>query len=430
MSGSNILFIITGSIAAYKACEVISTLAQSGHRVRAVMTPEATRFVGVATVEGLTRHRVAVELFEPGAALEHIELTRWADVVVVCPASAHTINRFSIGLADDLVGALFLAHDFRKPWLLVPAMNPAMWQHPATAAAVRRLQEWGVQFSSPGDGRTACGETGTGRMAEPDEIVRFIEHAGRGPNPRLRILITSGGTAERIDGVRVISNLSTGSTGARLARDFAHGGHDVLLLRARSAEHVPGLTEREYISFSDLDAALGELLGGGNFDAIIHAAAVGDFAVESVEIEGEVRAAGVGKISSSAAPVLRLRKLPKLVNGLRARSRHAGIRVIAFKLTEGAEPAAARAAVQALLADSGADLVVQNDFASRVDANLFPSEVFDREGGSIATCQTRAELSDALQRWLADEFPWPRADATGGAAAIDNPDLAPAGPGV
>src|SRR3978361_932872 len=136
MSGSNILFIVTGSIAGFKACEAISQLVQRGHRVRTVATKAALQFVGPATLEGLTGSPVLTDLFAPGAALEHINLTRWADAVIVCPATANTINRFAGGLCDDLAGSLFLAHDRSKPFLIAPAMNPAMWSHPATEAAV------------------------------------------------------------------------------------------------------------------------------------------------------------------------------------------------------------------------------------------------------------------------------------------------------
>ena len=141
MSGSNILFVLTGSIAGFKACEAISQLVQRGHRVRLVATPAALRFTGAATLEGLTGSPPLTDLFAPGAALEHINLTRWADLVLVCPATANTLNRFAAGLADDLPGALFLAHDRRKPWLIAPAMNPAMWAHPATQASAGKLRE-------------------------------------------------------------------------------------------------------------------------------------------------------------------------------------------------------------------------------------------------------------------------------------------------
>lgn len=177
MSGSNILFILSGSIACYKACEAISQLVQRGHRVRTVVTQAALNFVGLATLEGLTREKVARDLFEEGAALDHIALARWADITVVCPATAHTLNRMAAGLGDDLAGALLLAHDWRKPLLVAPAMNPSMWSHPATTASVTRLRQWGVRFIDVAAGRTACGEMGEGRLAEPEEIVDAIETA-------------------------------------------------------------------------------------------------------------------------------------------------------------------------------------------------------------------------------------------------------------
>jgi len=210
MSGSKIVFVLTGSVAAYKACDALSRLVQLGHKVRTVATPSALRFVGAATLEGLTGERVLSDLFEPGSALEHIQLGRWADAVVVCPATANTINRLAAGLSDDLPGALFLAHDRSKPFLVAPAMNPAMWGHPATKESVSRLAGWGVRFIAVGCGRTACGEVGDGRLAEPADIVAAVESSLAKPAARLRILVTSGGTAEPIDGVRVITNSSTG----------------------------------------------------------------------------------------------------------------------------------------------------------------------------------------------------------------------------
>src|SRR6185312_3202198 len=345
MSGSKILCVLTGSIAAYKACEAISQLAQRGHRVRAVATAGALRFVGESTLEGLTGERVRTDLFAPGGALEHIELARWADLVLVCPATAHTLNRLAAGLADDLAGAVFLAHDWSKPWLVAPAMNPAMWRHPATAAAAGRLRGWGVGFIPPEDGRTACGESGEGR---------------------LDILVTSGGTAEPIDGVRVLGNTSTGRTGAGIAAHLAGRGHRVTLLRAAgSASAGPPCREREFSTFADLDRELTRLLGAEEYDAVIHAAAVGDFGIESVRVGEREFAPGAGKLESGAAPVLRLRPQPKLVEGLRARSRNSHVRVVAFKLTAGASDEAARAAVADLFARSEADWVVHNDTAFR-----------------------------------------------------------------
>lgn len=174
---ARVLFILSGSIACYKACAAISQLVQRGHQVRTVATPSALKFVGAATLEGLTREKVGTDLFEAGAALDHITLARWAEVVVLCPATAHTLNRVAAGLGEDLAGALLLAHDWTKPLVIAPAMNPAMWNHPATGVSVARLREWGARFVELGVGRTACGEVGEGRLAEPEEIVAAIEAA-------------------------------------------------------------------------------------------------------------------------------------------------------------------------------------------------------------------------------------------------------------
>jgi phosphopantothenoylcysteine decarboxylase/phosphopantothenate--cysteine ligase len=403
---SNLLFVLTGSIAGYKACAVISQLVQRGHRVRAVATEAALRFVGPATLEGLTGSPVLTDLFAPGAALEHINLTRWADAVVVCPATANTINRLAAGLAGDLAGALFLAHDRTKPFLVFPAMNPAMWRHPATAAAVARLDAWGVRVLPPDEGRTACGEEGVGRLAEPEAILAAIEaEIGTAPTPpgrRLRVLVTSGGTAEPVDAVRVLTNTSTGATGATLAAQLARGGHEVVLLRARQAVGATAPCREEiFQSYADLDAALTRLLGGEHFDAVIHSAAVSDFGIEAVIVEGEARPPGLAKLDSAAAPVLRLRRQPKLVDTLRARSRNPALRVVAFKLTQSASPEEVRGAVTELCARSGADLVVSNDLAARGSSpDAFPADVHTPDGTVAVHCATRHELALALERLL------------------------------
>jgi phosphopantothenoylcysteine decarboxylase/phosphopantothenate--cysteine ligase len=393
MSRSNIAFVVTGSIAAYKACDVISQLVQSGYSIRTVATASALRFVGAATLEGLTGQRVLSDLFEQGAALEHIQLTRWADAVIVCPATANTLNRLSAGLADDLVGALFLAHDRAKPFLVAPAMNPSMWQHPATQESVEKLGRWGVRFVAPGEGRTACGETGEGRLAEPSEIVAAIEAALSRPARALRVLVTSGGTAEPVDGVRVLTNTSTGRTGALIAGHLARAGHDVFQLRARGSEEAHGCRGESFVTFAELDHALSRVLSSAPFDAIIHAAAVSDFSVEG---------ASFGKLGSDSAPVLRLRPNPKLVDTLRARSAHPSVRIVAFKLTRSAVGGEAALDAGTLLARSGADLVVQNDLAERRSPDAFPSTLYFADARPTRRCETRAELAEALEAFLED----------------------------
>lgn len=420
MSGSNLLVIFTGSIAAAKACDVVSRLVQRGHRVRCVATAAALRFVGPATLEGISGAAVLTDMFEPGAALEHIGLTRWADAVLVCPATAHTLARFAAGLADDLPGALFLAHDRRKPWLVAPAMNPAMWVHPATRAAVATLEGWGVRLLPVASGRTACGEAGEGRMIEPPEIVAAVEAALARPARRLRVLVTSGGTAEPVDGVRVLTNTSTGATGALLAEHFARCGHDVTLLRARSAVRPAGGAVREetFFTFAELDAALTRLLAAQAFDAIVHAAAVSDYGVELVDADGRVHPAGNGKLDTATPPLLRLRPHPKLVDALRARA-SAPVRIVAFKLTNGATAIEADAAVRTLFARAGVDAVVHNDLAERGAApDSFPATLHAADG-AVLTCPSRGELAAVLEQWLV------RAATP---APVRNPDSTPATP--
>ncbi len=403
MSPSNLLFILTGSIAGYKACDAISQLVQRGHRVRCVMTPAARQFVGDATLEGLTGERVRHDLFAPGEALDHIALARWADAIVVAPATAHSLNRFAAGLGDDLAGTLLLAHDWAKPLLFAPAMNPLMWRHPATVEAVTKLTGWGGRFIAPATGRTACGEEGEGRMAEPAAIVAAIEAALAKPARRLRVLITSGGTAEPVDGVRVLTNTSTGSTGAGLADHFVRSGHDVVLLRARAAVAAGfGVRTESFGSFADLDAALTRLLGGEHFDVVIHAAAVGDFGLAAVVVDGVRQPPGAAKLESRAGLALELNVQPKLVNTLRARSRNPGLAVVAFKLTNHATAGAAQAAVRALRDAAQADFVVHNDLAARgATPEAFPAVIYPTGEGAPVACATRAELAESLERLLA-----------------------------
>lgn len=403
MSGSNLLVILTGSIAAYKGCEVVSRLVQRGHRVRCVATPAALKFVGPATLEGLTGAPVLCDMFAPGAALEHIALTRWADAVLICPATANTLNRLAAGLGDDLVGALFLAQDRARPWLAAPAMNPAMWSHPATVAAVQRLRDWGLQFIEPAAGRTACGESGEGRLAEPAEIVAAVETVLNRPTPRRRVLVTAGGTAEPVDAVRVLTNTSTGATGAAVAAALARAGHEVVLLRAESARPAGGrVREETFVSYADLASALRRLLASSPFDAVVHAAAVSDYQVERVTSVGESGDAPGGKLASGARPVLHLAPTARLVDQLRGWSARP-FTLVAFKLTAGTGEAGAAEAVRALFDHSGADFVVHNDLAERTAGGDWPATLRRSDGGIVARCASRAVLAEEFVRLLDTE---------------------------
>jgi phosphopantothenoylcysteine decarboxylase/phosphopantothenate--cysteine ligase len=402
MSGSKLLFIVTGSVAAYKACDAISKLVQAGHELRIVATPAALRFVGAATLEGLTGQPILSDLFESGRALDHIELTRWADAVIVCPATANTLNRLAAGLADDLVGALFLAHDRTKPWVIAPAMNPQMWSHPATQNSVERLREWNVQFIEVNRGLTACGEIGEGRLAEPAEIVVAVERHLARPAKPLRVLITSGGTSEPIDGVRVLTNTSTGYTGAELARFLHRHGHDVTLLRANNAisPALKSLPEETFQSCADLQRSLARHLADTHFDAVIHAAAVSDFHVSAITVDHRPLRSHE-KIESTRSPILQLSPNPKLVTALRTLSRNPAIQIVAFKLTRDASPVETATAVSRLFAHSPADFVVHNDLTTRRNsAELFPSTIYSRAAHPPHFCATRSDLAASLEKIL------------------------------
>lgn len=173
----NIILGVSGGIAAYKTPELVRQLVKAGHEVRVVMTHSAQQFVTPLALQTVSIHRVRSELFDPEAesAMDHIELARWAELILIAPATAHCIAQLSAGLAGNLLTTLCLAST--APLLLAPAMNQQMWQHPATQENLSRLRERGVQFVGPADGSQACGEIGPGRMSEPADIVTAV--AGR-----------------------------------------------------------------------------------------------------------------------------------------------------------------------------------------------------------------------------------------------------------
>lgn len=173
-SKGNILFQLTGSIACYKACGVISKLIQDGFGVKTLCSENALKFIGRSTLEGLTHNPVYMDTFEEKFALEHIEIVKWLDLAIICPATANIINKLASGIADDYISTTFLAFDFKKPYLIAPAMNSNMLQHPATKKSIETLKGWGVKILRTGYGYQACGSEGEGRLLEQGEIFRAI----------------------------------------------------------------------------------------------------------------------------------------------------------------------------------------------------------------------------------------------------------------
>ncbi|MDN3516342.1 bifunctional phosphopantothenoylcysteine decarboxylase/phosphopantothenate--cysteine ligase CoaBC [Aquisalimonas lutea] len=279
LDGKNILLGVTGGIAAYKSADLVRRLRDAGADVRVVMTRGAEEFVRPLTYQAVSGNPVHTSLLDPDAeaAMGHIELARWADAVLIAPASADVIARLAQGLADDLLTTLCLATE--APLVLAPAMNRIMWAHPATQANVARLRERSATILGPGAGDQACGEVGDGRMLEPLELVAGL--AALFPGTELtgtRVLITAGPTREAIDPVRYISNRSSGRMGFALAAAAARAGARVTLVAGPVTLATPAGVERVDVeSAQQMHEAVMERVDA--CDVFIACAAVADYRV-------------------------------------------------------------------------------------------------------------------------------------------------------
>ena len=300
-----ILLGITGGVAAYKSAELTRRLRDQGAAVRVVMTPAATEFITPLTLQALSGNPVHTELLDHNAeaAMGHIELARWADRVVIAPASANFIARLSNGLADDLLSTLCLATN--APLLIAPAMNRQMWLNPATQENISRLQARKTTLLGPAAGDQACGETGPGRLLEPDEIVQAIAASFKtGQLAGTRVMVTAGPTREFIDPVRYLSNRSSGRMGYAVARAAMESGAEVMLVSGPVALEPPDRVQVvEVVSARQMREAV--LADVPLFDIFISAAAVADY--RCVETAGQ-------KIKKAdAGMALQLKKTPDIL---------------------------------------------------------------------------------------------------------------------
>ncbi len=287
LSKRRILLGVTGGIAAYKSAELIRRLKDQGADVRVVMTPAAQEFITPLTLQALSGNPVHTSLLDPAAeaAMGHIELARWGDLILVAPASADFMARLTHGLGNDLLTTLCLAA--RCPIAVAPAMNQAMWSAPATQHNVGVLKQRKVAMFGPAQGEQACGDVGYGRMLEPDQLVSSCVSALQ-TQPQLlkgkRVLLTAGPTREAIDPVRYISNHSSGKMGYALAAAAQDLGASVTLVSGPVALTVPeGVTCYPVISAQEmLDTVLSQL---AEADIFIATAAVADFRVEQVDTQ-------------------------------------------------------------------------------------------------------------------------------------------------
>jgi phosphopantothenoylcysteine decarboxylase/phosphopantothenate--cysteine ligase len=281
MIGTRILLIVGGGIAAYKACELLRLIRKAGGSVHCVLTAGGAQFVTPMTLAALSEQPVHTSLWDLKDEIEmgHIQLSREADLLVVCPATADLIAKMAAGIADDLATTLLLATD--KPVLAAPAMNVRMWQHAATRRNVARLRRDGVEIIEPDEGEMACGEYGPGRLPEPEAILAAIR-AKLLPAGKLsgrHVIVTAGPTHEPIDPVRVIANRSSGKQGFAIAGALAAAGAHVTLVAGPVSLPTPaGVTRIDVETAAQMQAAVDRALPA---DAAILVAAVADWTVEA-----------------------------------------------------------------------------------------------------------------------------------------------------
>ncbi len=277
LANKKIVLGITGGVAAYKAAELTRLLLKAGAQVQVVMTEGAQQFITPVTMQALSGQPVFTSMWDGGVpnGMPHIELSRNADAIVIAPASADFMAKLLHGRADDLLSALCLARDC--PLLIAPAMNKQMWENPATQRNVAQLIKDGITLLGPDSGTQACGETGMGRMLEPEDL---LAHINRFFTPKLltgkRILITAGATQEAIDPVRVITNLSSGRMGIALAQTAADMGAEVTLVHGKVEIALPKSTQN--IQSISADAMYQTVMQHiANQDIFIGVAAVADY---------------------------------------------------------------------------------------------------------------------------------------------------------
>jgi phosphopantothenoylcysteine decarboxylase/phosphopantothenate--cysteine ligase len=345
MADKRVVLAVTGSIAAYKAVEVCRQLVDGGAHVSPVMTADAARFLGAATLSALASEPVHDSLWSDADPIPHTALGRSADAVVVAPATATLLAKYAAGIADDLLTATLLAT--RAPVVVCPAMHTEMWDHPATVDNVATLRRRGVLVVEPGTGRLAGGDEGAGRLADVEEIVFTVERLLRPQDlAGCTVLVTAGGTREALDPVRFLGNRSSGKQGEALAVEAAARGASVVLVTAADRATPAGIEVLRVETAAEMEAIV--LYGANDADVVVMAAAVADFRPK-VAAEAKLRKA-------DGPPEIVLEPTTDILAEL-GRRRRSGQVLVGFA----AETGDVRAAAEEKLRSKGLDLIVAND---------------------------------------------------------------------
>lgn len=384
--GKNVVLGVSGGIAVYKACEIVSRLKKSGANVDVIMTDNAREFVTPLTFQTLAKSAVVTNAFEPVKEFDinHISLAKKADILVVAPATANVIAKFAEGIADDMLTTTYLASNAQK--LICPAMNCNMYEDVATQKNMQTLRERGVLFCDSAVGLLACGDVGKGRMAEPCDIVKAIVDYLTPVQDfeNKRVLITSGGTEEKIDGVRVIANHSSGKMGKALAEAVADRGGSVVFVYGNAKVDVPKCVEKAiHVTTTQemLDACNAEF---DSCDVAIMAAAPADYKVKNTFSQ---------KVKSDTL-TLELVKNPDIAKTLGEKKGERKLVVFSAETENLIENAKGK------LKKKHADLVVANDVTVEgagfdVDTNV--ATIIDNDGNEFECGKmSKRELADVI----------------------------------
>ena len=285
LSNKKILLVICGGISAYKSLEIIRGLKKRKVQIKTILTKSSKEFVTPLSVSSLSQEKVYDDIFniENESAMDHISLSRWADLILVAPATANTISKLSSGLSDDLASTVILASD--KEVCLSPAMNVRMWEHPSTKDNLQKLKNYGYKIIGPEIGDMACGEFGKGKMTEPDEIIKEVEiyFNNKVKNKKYKALVTAGPTREYIDPVRFITNKSSGKQGYEIAKSFRDNGFETTLISGET--NLDPVTGVNFIKVDTAQEMFNETINNLPSDVAVFTAAVADYKIKNYQNE-------------------------------------------------------------------------------------------------------------------------------------------------